>query len=127
MKFIVMNYRWKKKGFSYYKISGSGGISSHPGLQCSTFLTTKRVQLSNALFSVKADEVSKCPPSLLQKTDSLVTFTAAGIPSSITCFAKRSALSSTAKDERTPRCCYDKSNKGLISEATIAKGFNTYM
>uniref|UniRef100_K1QGK1 Fibrillin-2 n=1 Tax=Magallana gigas TaxID=29159 RepID=K1QGK1_MAGGI len=118
---------WKRKGFSYYKISGSGGISSHPGLQCSSFLTTKRSQLSNPLFSVKTDEVSKCPPSLLQKTDSLVAFSAAGIPSSIICFGKRSALSSTAKDERTPRCCYDRSNKGLIMEATIAKGFNTYM
>lgn len=83
--------------------------------------------MSNSSFSVMTEDVSKCPPSLLQKTDSLATITAAGIPSSITCFAKRSALSSTAKDERTPRCCYDKSNKGLITEASLAKGYNTYM
>ena len=122
-------YRWPRKGFFYYKISGSGGVSasSHPGLVCSTFLTNKKNELQNSSFSVKKADVSKCPPSANQLTDSLEPLTTAGIPSSMTCYAKRSALSSTATDERTPRCCYDNANKGLITDPSIAKGFNIYM
>ena len=126
---MLCTYRWPRKGFFYYKISGSGGVSSssHPGLVCSTFLSNKKNELQNSSFSVKKADVSKCPPSANQLTDSLEPLTTAGIPSSMTCYAKRSALSSTATDERTPRCCYDNANKGLITDPSIAKGFNIYM
>lgn len=72
-------------------------------------------------------EVTQCPPSLLQKTDSLVNYTNAGIPSSVECYAKRSALSKTSTDPRTMRCCFDTTNKGLILDHVLANGFNTYM
>lgn len=118
---------WPRKGYFYYKISGSGGPNPHPGLDCSEFLASKVTELKGASFAVKNADVSICPPSANQLTDSLKPFTAAGIPSSMTCYAKRNALSSTATDERTPRCCYDNANKGLITDPSIANGFNTYM
>nr|XP_022299294.1 uncharacterized protein LOC111108065 [Crassostrea virginica] len=126
---LTGDVKWPRKGFFYYKISGSGGVSasSHPGLVCSTFLTNKKNELQNSSFSVKKADVSKCPPSASQLTDSLKELKIAGIPSSMTCYAKRSALSSTATDERTPRCCYDNANKGLITDPSVAKGFNIYM
>lgn len=71
-------------------------------------------------------EVTQCPPSLLQKTDSLLQYTKAGIPSSVECYGKRSALSTTFTDPRTMRCCFDKANKGLILDHVLANGFNTY-
>ncbi|XP_056001709.1 uncharacterized protein LOC125655815 [Ostrea edulis] len=123
---LVGDVTWKRKGFSYYRISKSMA-PAHPGLQCTTYIKNQKSNQTNPQKAVVTADVSKCPPSLLQTTDSLKEFTSAGIPSTMTCYAKRSALSSTTRDQRSQRCCYDKGNKGLILDPTLAKGFNTYM
>jgi hypothetical protein len=118
--------RWSRKGFSYYRISKSV-VPSHPGLKCTEYIDSEKIKQQNPQKSVITDDVSKCPPSLSQTTDSFKIFTIGGIPSTMTCYAKRSALSSTARDQRTQRCCYDKGTRGLILDSTLANGFNTYM
>ena len=109
-----------RKGQSFYRLSESTPIS-HPGLECSSWIES---DVSSP--PVNSSEVTQCPPSLQQKTDAFVTFTAAGIPSSLTCYGKRSALSSTSTDPRTVRCCYDNTTQGLIVDHALANGFNTY-
>ena len=112
-----------RKGQSFYRLSESTPIS-HPGLECSSWIES---DVSSTTSPVNSSEVTQCPPNLQQKTDAFVTFTAAGIPSSLTCYGKRSALSSTSTDPRTVRCCYDNTNQGLIVDHALANGFNTYM
>ncbi|XP_061167956.1 serine-rich adhesin for platelets-like [Saccostrea echinata] len=124
---LVGAVEWDKKGFAYYRISKSGGSTSHPGLQCSAYIETQRTRQQTSQYSVVTADVSKCPPTLLQMTDYFANFTSAGIPTTMTCYAKQKALSSTASDQQSQRCCYDNSNKGLITDSTIAKGYNTYM
>lgn len=110
-------------GRSFYRLSETSPIS-HPGIQCLNWITSDVADTSNPVVT---SEVTQCPPSLLQKTDSLVNYTNAGIPSSVECYAKRSALSKTSTDPRTMRCCFDTTNKGLILDHVLANGFNTYM
>jgi hypothetical protein len=111
------------KGRSFYRLSNTSPIK-HVGLVCSSWIAT---DVSNTANPVVTSQVTKCPPTLLQTTDSLVQFTDDGIPTDkMTCYADRSATSSTSRDPRTKRCCYDNSNKGLILDHTLANGFNTY-
>ncbi|XP_065939071.1 uncharacterized protein [Magallana gigas] len=110
-------------GRSFYRLSETSPIS-HPGIQCLNWITSDDADTSNPVVT---SEVTQCPPSLLQKTDSLVQYTKAEIPSSVECYGKRSALSTTFTDPRTMRCCFDKANKGLILDHVLANGFNTYM
>ena len=112
-----------RKGQSFYRLSESTPIS-HPGLECSSWIES---DVSLTTPPVNSSEVTQCPPNLQQKTDAFVTYTAAGIPSSLTCYGKRSALSSTSTDPRTVRCCYDNTTQGLIVDHALANGFNTYM
>jgi hypothetical protein len=91
------------------------------------FVDSEKIKQNNTLKAVKTADVSRCPPTLSQTTDSIKKFENAKIPSSMVCYAKRSALSTTAKDQRSQRCCYDKGSKALILDSTLANGFNTYM
>ncbi|XP_062578222.1 mucin-like protein [Saccostrea cucullata] len=110
------------KGRSYYRLTETVPVD-HPGLVCSEWITTDSNDNNNPVVSA---DVHKCPPSLLQKTDTLVQYMDGGIPNSMTCFATRSAMSSTSSDARTIRCCYDNINKGLVLDHMLANGFNTY-
>lgn len=119
----ILHYFVHSKGRSFYRLSETSPIA-HPGLQCSSWIAS---DVSNTANPVVTSEVTKCPPSLLQRTDSLVQFTDAGIPNAtMTCYADRSAMSSTSGDPRTKRCCYDNTNNGLILDHVLTNGFNTY-